>query len=42
MILDDYGFPKHVKQKKAFDQFAKKKQVPILYIPTGQGIIFKP
>jgi len=42
MILDDYGFPAHIEQKHAFDQFAKEKGVVILYIPTGQGIIFKP
>lgn len=42
MILDDYGFPKHIEQKKAFDLFAKQRGVPILYIPTGQAIIFKP
>jgi O-methyltransferase len=42
MILDDYGFPSHIAQKKAFDNFAKEKNVSILYIPTGQAIIFKP
>ncbi len=42
MILDDYGFPAHIAQKKAFDAFAAEKKVSILYIPTGQGIIFKP
>ena len=42
MILDDYGFPAHIAQKKAFDLFAKEKRVSILYIPTGQAIIFKP
>lgn len=42
IILDDYGFPAHIVQKKAMDNFAKQKGVPILYIPTGQGIIFKP
>ena len=41
MILDDYGFPAHIVQKKAFDLFAKEHGVNILYIPTGQGIIFK-
>ena len=41
IILDDYGFPKHVEQKHAFDQFAKEKKVSILCLPTGQGIIFK-
>ena len=42
MILDDYGFPAHIAQKKAFDEFAKQKNVSLLYIPTGQAIIFKP
>lgn len=42
MILDDYGFPSHQAQKKAFDSFAAQKGVAILYIPTGQAIIFKP
>ena len=42
MILDDYGFSKHIEQKKAFDEFAKEKKVNILSLPTGQGIIFKP
>lgn len=42
MILDDYGFPGHLAQKKAFDLFALEKGVSILYIPTGQAIIFKP
>jgi len=42
IILDDYGFPKHIEQKKAFDEFSKEKGVSILSLPTGQGIIFKP
>ena len=42
MILDDYGFPAHIVQKRAFDDFAKQKKVPLLYVPTGQAIIFKP
>jgi len=42
MILDDYGFPMHIFQKRAFDEFALKKGVQILSLPTGQGIIFKP
>ena len=41
MILDDYGFPQHINQKIAFDEFAKQKQVDILCLPTAQGIIFK-
>ena len=42
IILDDYGFKLHIEQKKAFDKFAREKNVPILQLPTGQGIIFKP
>jgi O-methyltransferase len=42
MILDDYGFPAHFEQKIAFDKFAAEKGVQILYLPTAQGIIFKP
>ncbi len=42
ILLDDYGFPKHIEQKMAFDQFAKERGVNILSLPTGQGIIFKP
>jgi O-methyltransferase len=42
VILDDYGFPAHIFQKKAFDKFAMQKGVQILSLPTGQGIIFKP
>jgi hypothetical protein len=40
IVLDDYGFPKHIHQKKAFDQFAVEKGISILALPTGQGIIF--
>jgi O-methyltransferase len=42
VMLDDYGFPPHITQKKAFDQFALEKSVAILTMPTGQGIIIKP
>jgi hypothetical protein len=41
IILDDYGFPPHINQKIAFDNFAKAKGVDILTLPTGQGIIIK-
>lgn len=41
VILDDYGFPQHINQKNAFDEFAKSKNAAILTLPTGQGIIFK-
>lgn len=41
VILDDYGFPLHIEQKKAFDVFAKEHNQTILCLPTGQGIIIK-
>lgn len=41
LIHDDYGFPQHINQKLAVDEFARKKKVNILCLPTGQGIIFK-
>lgn len=42
IVLDDYGWRKHIHQKAAFDEFAKKRDVQILSLPTGQGLIFKP
>lgn len=41
VLLDDYGWPTHIYQKKAFDEFAKKKNLPILSLPTGQGALIK-
>lgn len=42
IVLDDYGWAKHILQKRAFDKFADEKGVPILSLPTGQGLILKP
>jgi hypothetical protein len=42
MVLDDYGWLGHHIQKQAFDEFASKKKVRILSLPTGQGLVFKP
>lgn len=42
MILDDYGWTEFIAQKRAFDEFAKRKNVPLLSLPTGQGLILKP
>ena len=42
MLLDDYGWIGHAVQKRAFDDFAARKGVPLLCLPTGQGIIIKP
>jgi len=42
IVLDDYGWKEHIVQKRAFDEFAAQKSVPILPLPTGQGLILKP
>jgi hypothetical protein len=42
IVLDDYGWRKHVEQKRAFDEFARRRGVPLLGLPTGQGLILKP
>ena len=42
VVLDDYGWEKHIVQKHAFDDFAGRMGVPILSLPTGQGLIIKP
>jgi len=41
ILLDDYGWLGHGTQKRAFDDFAKKRNVPLLALPTGQGLILK-
>lgn len=42
VILDDYGYPGCLDQKRAHDAFAKSKNVEILSLPTCQGLIIKP
>jgi hypothetical protein len=42
IVLDDYGWRKHIEQKRAFDQFARERDVQVLSLPTGQGLILKP
>lgn len=42
MLLDDYGHREHRLQKAAFDSFAIRQGVPVLSLPTGQGLIIKP
>jgi hypothetical protein len=42
IVLDDYGFVGLEEQKYAFNEFAKRKGIPILCLPTGQGLIIKP
>lgn len=42
MVLDDYNFTFHPVQRQKFNEFAQQKGVPILPLPTGQGMIIKP
>jgi O-methyltransferase len=42
IVLDDFGWRKHLEQKRAFDEFARKRGVQVLALPTGQGLILKP
>jgi len=41
ILSDDYGWTLHVAQKQALDEFAARRNVQILALPTGQGLIFK-
>jgi O-methyltransferase len=42
IVLDDYAFLAHPVQKRQFDAFAARRGVPILTLPTGQGLLIKP
>jgi hypothetical protein len=42
VILDDYGWLPHALQKKAHDEFATRKGLTVLQLPTGQGLLVKP
>lgn len=42
VILDDYGWTNYQLQHEAHNRFAASKGVPILLLPTGQGLIIKP
>ena len=43
IVLDDYGWSGyHTIQKRAADEFAARKGVRVLSLPTGQGLIIKP
>ena len=42
VILDDYAWAHYRAQKKVMDDFAARKSVQILTLPTGQGLILKP
>jgi hypothetical protein len=42
VVLDDYGWGRHEEQRAAMDEFARRAGVPILCLPTGQGLMIKP
>jgi hypothetical protein len=42
VIIDDYGWANFKLQQEAHDRFAATKGVPILLLPTGQGLMIKP
>lgn len=42
VILDDYGWRGHEKQKRAEDDFVSSVGAKVLALPTGQGMIIKP
>lgn len=42
VLLDDYGYRGHDTQKHAMDALTKSIGVPIVSLPTGQGMIIKP
>lgn len=42
VLLDDYAYSGYHSQKLAMDQFAAKKQVSIVSLPTGQGLLLAP
>jgi O-methyltransferase len=43
VLLDDYAYGESFRnQKNAWDAFARSKGFPILSLPTGQGMFFKP
>lgn len=41
LIVDDYGWAGHGTQKRAFDDFARRRNVQVLSLPTGQGLVFR-
>jgi hypothetical protein len=41
ILLDDYAYPGYPLSKKGMDEFANRKGVQVLSLPTGQGLIIK-
>ena len=42
VLIDDYGHRGYEPEGRAFDEFAREKQIGILSLPTGQGLIIRP
>ena len=42
VLLDDYAYFGFEAQKAAMDAFAQRQRVPILALPTGQGLLIRP
>jgi hypothetical protein len=42
VLMDDYGYLGFPAQRTALDDFARKRGVKVLSLPTGQGLIVKP
>lgn len=42
ILMDDYGYVGYGSQKLGMDAFARSKGLPILSLPTGQGLLIKP
>jgi O-methyltransferase len=41
VVLDDYGWILHSKQREAADRFVQARSHHVLELPTGQGLIVK-
>jgi ABC-type polysaccharide/polyol phosphate transport system ATPase subunit len=41
MLLDDYAWEINVDQRQAFDRFAGQRDMTVLALPTGQGLLMK-
>jgi O-methyltransferase len=42
VVLDDYGGTSHGAQRASMDEFAATKNLKVLNLPTGQGMLLKP
>jgi hypothetical protein len=42
VVFDDYGWAAHAPQGEGIDRFVAARNLPLLELPTGQGVLFKP